>query len=396
VTADADMASRVTRAFRSEYGRSPEAIARAPGRVNLIGEHVDYNDGWVLPSAIDRGAFLAFSPARTEEMRVLALDLGERVVVRPEEVPGPEAARTLPPWARYPAGVAWALRQSGLRVDGLEGVVSSSVPVGAGLSSSAALEVAFAVAWKSLAGWNLDRMHLAQLCQKAENEFVGVHCGLMDQFASLHGEKGAALLLDCRTLSWEAVLLPPQVGLVIADTGVRRHLDASAYNQRREQCERAVQLLSSVLPGIRALRDVTPEDFERTRDLLPCDIQVRARHVIYECQRTRRAVTALREDDLSLVGHLINASHESLRDLYEVSGPELDAMVSCAQQIEGCYGARLTGAGFGGCTINLVNRQKLEEFPRRLAEAYHRTTGRQAQILVSEPAPGAGLVPNGQ
>ncbi|MGA2110822.1 MAG: galactokinase [Anaerolineales bacterium] len=389
---DAGLAPRAAAQFRSEYGGSPFAVARAPGRVNLIGEHVDYNDGWVLPAAIDRAAFLAFSPLAADDLRILALDMGERIALRLSELPPPEGARTLPAWARYPAGVAWELRRAGLRVRGLQGVVSSSVPVGAGLSSSAALEASFAIAWESIGGWSLDRMQLAQLCQKAENEYVGVHCGLMDQFASFHGMHGSALLLDCRTLSWEPVAIPDEVGLVIADTGVRRQLGSSAYNDRRDQCDQAVRLLSQSLPGIRALRDVSVADFEKYADLLPAEIQARARHVIYECQRTRSAAKALQEGDLGLVGRLINASHESLRDLYEVSGRELDAMVSCAQSIEGCYGARLTGAGFGGCTINLVERQRLDQFPRLLAGAYQRATGLQARTLVSEAACGASLL----
>jgi galactokinase len=274
----------------------------------------------------------------------------------------------------------------------MQAVVCSSIPVGAGLSSSAALEASFAIAWESTGGWSLDRMRLAQLCQKAENEYVGVHCGLMDQFASLHGRDGSALLLDCRTLIWEPVAIPDAVGMVIADTGVRRQLGSSAYNNRRDQCNRAVQLLSQSLPGIRALRDVSVTDFEQHADLLPAEIRARARHVIYECQRTRSAAKALQEGDLASVGRLINESHESLRDLYEVSGRELDAMVSCAQSLEGCYGARLTGAGFGGCTINLVESQRLDQFPRLLAEAYHRATGLQARTLVSGAASGASLL----
>ncbi|MGD0575080.1 MAG: galactokinase [Anaerolineales bacterium] len=389
------LADRVTEAFRREYGRSPLAIARAPGRVNLIGEHVDYNDGWVLPAAIDRGAFLAFSPLPTDGLQVLALDLGERLALGAGELPGPEASWTLPAWARYPVGVAWALRQAGLSVRGLRGVITSSVPVGAGLSSSAALEVSFAIAWESLGGWSLERMKLAQLCQQAENDYVGMHCGLMDQFASLHGRAGSAVLLDCRTLAWEPVAIPPSLGIVIADTGVRRSLSASAYNERRDQCERAVALLAESLPGIRALRDVRADDFEKYAHLLPPEVQARARHVIYECQRTRRAAQALQDGDLRVVGGLVNASHESLRDLYGVSGPELDAMVSCARNLEGCYGARLTGAGFGGCTVNLVERQRLEGFPHQLSEAYHRATGLEAHTMISQPASGASLIAEG-
>jgi len=389
---EADPAHRAVEQYRSEYGGSPWAVARAPGRVNLIGEHVDYNDGWVLPAAIDSAAYLAFSPLEGDDLRILASDLGERLAMRLGRLPPPEEARGLPAWARYPAGVAWELRQAGLKAPGLQAVISSSVPVGAGLSSSAALETSFAIAWQSIGGWSLDRMALAQLCQKAENEYVGVHCGLMDQFASLHGRRGSALLLDCRTLDWEPVAIPEPVALVIADTGVRRQLGASAYNERRDQCYRAVELLARSFPGIRALRDLSVEDFEEQAGQLPSEIRARARHVVYECQRTRMAARALQEGDLNLVGRLINASHASLRDLYQVSGPELDAMVSCAQDIEGCYGARLTGAGFGGCTINLVQRQRLDQFPGQLQEAYHRATGLRAQTLVSEAAPGAALI----
>ena len=394
---NADPASPPARAvarFRAAYHAEPSVLARAPGRVNLLGEHVDYNAGWVLPVAIDRAAYVAASPCPSHLASLSALDLGESASFRLTELDAglDVTGKPLPAWARYPGGVAWALMQRGLAAGGLDAVLTSDVPVGAGLSSSAAVEVAFATAWQALGDWTLSPMDVARACQQAENQYVGVACGLMDQFASACGQAGHALLLDCRTFEWEPVPLPAGAAIVVADTGVRRQLGQSEYNARRAQCDAAVAELAQVLPGIQALRDVSVEDFNRYAGRLPPLVAQRARHVVEECARVPAAVGWLRQGRLADFGAEMFACHRSLRDLYEVSSPELDAMVDAARQLPGCYGARLTGAGFGGCTVNLVAAGAAAGFSRDLAAAYTRATGRAAQVYVCQAAQGAGII----
>jgi len=389
-----DILNRLVDHFKQAYHAEPAFIARAPGRVNLLGEHVDYNDGWVLPAAIDRATYVAVGECPSALVTLSAADLGEGITLRTTELDTKNdvSGHPLPSWARYPAGTAWALGQRGLAVKGMDAVFTSDVPRGAGLSSSAALEVAFATAWQNLGGWALAPMEMALACQRAENEYVGVNCGIMDQFASACGRAGHALLLDCRSLEWEPISLPAGVAIVIADTTVRRELGTSEYNTRRAQCEEAVRVLAEVLPGIKALRDVSVEDFNRHAHLLSPIVQKRARHVVEECARTQRAVNLLRVGDAAQFGALMNECHVSLRDLYEVSISALNVMVEAAQQIEGCYGARLTGAGFGGCTVNLVAASAAEDFKRELAARYEKATGLKPEIYVCQAAEGAGIL----
>ncbi len=384
----------VRAAYEERFHEPPLGIARAPGRVNLIGEHTDFNDGWVFPAAIQRAVFLAFGPLPESKLEISALDISEGVSLPLPSATGEaeEQAHAFPDWARYPAGVAWALARSGRTVSGLRGVFSSTVPIGSGLSSSAALEVAFAVAFQSTGGWIASKMELARACQQAEHAFTGVRCGLMDQFASLHGKEGCALLLDCRSLEFEEVPLPDSCALVIADTRVRHQLGQSGYNLRREQCEQAAAILSQKFPNVRTLRDVTPEMLRVEESRLPREVRMRAEHVVEECARTVQMADALRRGDLARAGELMNESHASLRDLYQVSVPELDAMVEAARSIQGCYGARLTGAGFGGCTIQLVQQERVGEFASVLSEAYRRATGIEPEILSGRPADGAGII----
>jgi galactokinase len=290
--------------------------------------------------------------------------------------------------------VAWALGQRGLPVAGLQAALASDVPRGAGLSSSAAVEVAFATAWQRLGGWALPPLHLAQLCQQAENHYVGVNSGLMDQFASACGQAGHLLLLDCRTLEWQPVPLPAGATIVVADTTRRRELGRSEYNTRRAQCEAALNALRALTgdAALRALRDVPVEMLERYAGQLDPVVARRARHVVEECARTQAAVGLLRAGRLTDFGALMNDCHASLRDLYEVSSPELNAMVEAAQRLPGCYGARLTGAGFGGCTVNLVTDAAVAGFARDLAAAYRHATGLAAEIYVCQAAAGAGVL----
>ncbi len=378
-------------AFRQQFNVSPTVVARAPGRVNLLGEHVDYNGGFVLPVAIDRAVQVAAAPAAGEIVTLVALDLNERVSFSLSNL-GEKIdvnGKPLPGWVRYPAGVAYVLQQEGLAVKGMQAVFTSDVPIGAGLSSSAAVEVAFAVTWRALGGWKRDALQIAQLCQRAENQYVGVNCGLMDQFASACGKEGHALYFDTRSLEWQPVPLPPGTAVVIADSGVRRSLATSAYNERRAACEQAVELLRQYMPNIHSLRDVSSVEFAAYSEFLPPGVRMRAEHVVKEIGRVQDAVVALRRGDAALFGGMMFSGHASLRDLYEVSCPELDALVSIARQQPGCYGARLTGAGFGGCTVNLVNEANAEAFIQNLKDGYQKKTGRQAQVYLCKASAGA-------
>jgi galactokinase len=281
--------------------------------------------------------------------------------------------------------------QHGLKINGMNVVLTSTVPIGAGLSSSAAIEVAFGLAWQSIGEWHVDRMSLAQLCQKAENDFVGMNSGLMDQFACLHGVAGCILFFDCRTLDWEAIPLPDGISIVVADTNVRRSLPDSAYNQRRAACEQAVQILKGELPEIQTLRDVSIAELNKYAHLLPNTIHRRAEHIVYECERTLSAVELLRMGDLKGFGAKMIEGHYSLRDLYEVSSPELDALIELATGMPGWYGSRLTGAGFGGCTVHLVDQDYAEDFSKKLSASYHNQTGRQASTWILQAADGANI-----
>lgn len=377
--------------FSRQFGRRPALITTAPGRVNLLGEHVDYNEGPVLPAALDRSVHLAAAGVSTVVATLFAQDLNEWVsfdlsnLKEKVDLDG----RPLPAWALYPAGVGWALQEAGYHLVGLQAAYTSDVPIGAGLSSSAAVEVAFAVTWQALGGWEIDRMSLARLCRRAENEYVGVSSGLMDQFASLHGVAGHALFFDTRSLEWEPVPMPHGTSLVIADSGVRRSLADSAYNERRAACGQAVEILKEYLPHICSLRDVSPTQFAAYGDFLPPVLRRRAEHVIKEIARVGSAVVALRAGETHAFGALMFAGHASSRDLYEVSCVELDILVDVARQLSGCFGARLTGAGFGGCTVNLVEESQAPEFIRGLQAGYQRQSGRQAQVYRCKASAGA-------
>lgn len=299
----------VIQIFRQQFSRDPRLIALAPGRVNLLGEHVDHNDGFVLPAAIDRATYIAFSPAENGMGRstLVAADFGEQASFTSASILARADANGAPlaEWAGYPAGVAWALGEAGLPVQPVDAVFASDVPRGAGLSSSASVEMAFAVAWSALGGWMRSPIELALLGQKAENKYVGVNCGIMDQFASACGVAGRLLLLDCRSLDWQTLPIPENIAIVIADTSVRRKLTSSGYNERRQACEEAVKILSRHLPGIKALRDVSVDDFNRLCHLLPPVVEKRARHVVEEVERSRRAIPLLEQGDIRAFGEIM-------------------------------------------------------------------------------------------
>ena len=383
----------LTGAFSEQFKRSAQLVVRAPGRVNLLGEHIDYNDGVVLPAAIDRHVTLAAAASSDNVVNLQALDLQQGVSFSLESLKVKQdlQGKPLPSWARYPAGVAWSLGEAGLNLTSMQAVYSSSVPIGSGLSSSAAVQVAFAATWRALGGWQLDNLRLAQLCLRAEKEYVGLICGLMDQFASACGVEGHALVFDTRSLEWSPVALPAGSAIVVADSGVRRSLANSAYNERHASCEQAVELLRKYKPGLQSLRDISTVEFAAYSEYLPEVVRMRAEHVVQEIYRVERGVNVLREGDAKMFGGIMFAGHRSLRDLYQVSTPELDALVETARRLPGIYGARLTGAGFGGCTVNLIEAEKAESFIDGLIQGYHAKTGKEAKVYLCRASAGVGV-----
>ncbi|HUK29595.1 MAG TPA: galactokinase [Candidatus Acidoferrum sp.] len=357
-------------------------IFRAPGRTNLIGEHTDYNDGFVLPVAVDRWTWVAIAARAGREVRVTSEHFAETSEFNLDEE-RPVARRH---WSDYVRGVALMLARAGCQVSGADLLIRSDVPLGAGVSSSASLEVAAGMALAAISGCAIPRLELAKLCQRAENQFVGARCGIMDQFIACEGEEGHAVFLDCRSLEHEAVPLPKDVRLVLCNTMVKHEIAGGEYNKRREECEEAVRRLADAIPGVQALRDVTPEQVVTHRPLLPGAIYKRARHVTTENARVLEARDALKRGDLAAMGKLMAESHASLRDDYKVSCRELDLMVELARGFDGCFGARMTGGGFGGCTINLVDSAKCDEFAKHMREGYKRATGIAPEVYACNSA----------
>jgi galactokinase len=386
--------SKVTALFQDRFGSAPQHIARAPGRVNLLGEHVDYNDGFVLPAAIDRTLWVAFSPSNNDRSTLFAADFSEEVSFSSETIGVRKNIDnlTLPQWALYPAGVSWALSGEGYSTPPMMAAFLADIPRGSGISSSAAVEMAFAVAWQTLGGWEISPLERALLGLKAENHYVGVNCGIMDQFASACGQADRLLYLDCRSMEYCTLPLPEDVAIIIADTGMRRSLTNTGYNDRRKACEEAVRILSGNLQGMKALRDISINDFNHFCSQLPEVVQKRARHVVEEMDRSCRAVSLLERGAVAEFGKLMNECHRSLRDLYEVSIPELDKMVEIAQDLPGCFGARLTGAGFGGCTVNLVELEAAADFAKELEKCYWLATQKVATISICRASDVAGLI----
>ncbi|HET9030730.1 MAG TPA: galactokinase [Candidatus Aquilonibacter sp.] len=359
------MASRVRDAHEARFGKAPRRFA-APGRVNLIGEHTDYNDGFVLPVAIDRMTVAAVTPNDADVVRVRSLDLGEQV-----DVPIDAPFRRTSSWSDYAAGVVAAVIAEHPLERGGDVTVATDLPIGGGLSSSASFELALAQALFALAGVEINPDRLAAVGRRAEHEYVGIRSGAMDQLAVAYGLAGNALFIDCRTLAVTPVAVPAGVSIAVMDTGIKHSLARSAYNQRREECERGVAQLRTAGLDITSLRDVTRTDLERHGDVLPQPLRNRVRHVVEENERTQRAVAALASGDVAELGRLMNASHESLRDLYDVSIAELDAVVSLARSVDGVYGARMTGGGFGGCAIALVDEDAAPDLLAHVTSHYY-------------------------
>ena len=383
---DATIASGLRKSFRELY-REAARVYRAPGRVNLIGEHTDYNDGFVMPIAIELYVWVAIAPRVDRKLLVRSLFPDAAEIDLEARTP-----RARNHWSDYVQGVAVILARAGCRLQGANLLIRGDVPIGAGLSSSAAIEVAAALALLDNSELVTDRVELARLCRSAENEFVDARVGIMDPFVSCCAQAGRALMLDCRSLEYRLLPLPPGVSLITCNTMVKHRHASGEYNSRRAQCEEGVRLLSRSLPNIRALRDVTAEELELHGHDLPETIRKRCRHVVLENARVSAAAAALQDGDLATFGRLMKESHRSLRDDYEVSCPELDLMVELAEKQEGVYGARLTGGGFGGCTVNLVKSEAAPQFERSASGENEKATGISPQILVTSAAGGVGEV----
>ena len=370
---------QVADAFRDRFGTEPEIIVVSPGRVNLIGEHTDYNDGFVLPAAIDKYVTLALS--RTDGPTLLfSKEQGEAVPFDVAKlVPGQVQG-----WAKYPAGIAWALNS---KLPNLIGTVAATLPMSSGVSSSAAIELGFATAWNQLAGLGHSPLELAKMAQRAENEFVGVNCGIMDQLAVAMGKSGHAMFIDTKSLEITYAHVPDDLAIVLLDTATPRDLAESAYNERRKECEQACEAL-----GVTSLRYASVNLVEENWGNMSETIYKRALHVVTENARCISFVDALDKRNLLKLGLLMRASHESLRDHYEVSSPALDAMVEAAWDAPGCIGARMTGAGFGGSCVALVEASRVESFLYSTSSRYELTTGKRGNFAVCKPALGTHIL----
>jgi galactokinase len=371
--------------FRAVYGTTPAVVVRAPGRVNLIGEHTDYNDGFVLPAAIDRSIDFAGRQRNDRRVRLHSVDFNGSVEFSLDDIQKDDKNS----WSNYIRGVSKYLEEDGHQLTGADIVFGGNVPREAGLSSSAAVEVGTAAFWNNLLGLNLDPIYLITLSRKAENQFVGVPCGIMDQFICALGRENDALFLDCRGLSYRHVPLRGNVKIVVCNSGVKRALAQSEYEVRLKQCREAVAQIASTGLAVRSLRDLTPEDLEGVRSALSEILLRRARHVVTENYRVLEAVTVLEAGNLERFGELMNDSHVSLRDDYEVSSKELDVLVEVAWKQPGVLGARMTGAGFGGCTVNLVRQEAAEDFAEAVRRGYHHALGLKAEIYICKASRGA-------
>jgi galactokinase len=369
----------LTCVFEEQFGGRPTLLVRAPGRVNLIGEHTDYNDGFVLPMAINRAVWIALRPRPDGQVKLYSQDFQETSTFSIHSPGQPGKS-----WDDYVKGTAWALKQQGFALQGWEGVMAGDIPIGAGLSSSAAVEMATGQAFAALSGWEWEPERMARVGQQAETDWIGVHGGLMDQMVSAGARAGHAMWLDCRSLQVEHVPIPAGVLVAVLDTTTRRRLVDSAYNQRFDECQAAARHF-----GVLALRDVDEATFTRRMGGLDELTARRARHVIHENRRVQQAVEALRSDRMEEFGQILNASHASLRDDFEVSSPVLDQIVACAVQIPGCLGARMTGAGFAGCAMAILRVEAADGFAASVQKKYRERTGLAADVYISPPEPGA-------
>ncbi len=371
--------------YARAFSGQPNVFSWAPGRVNLIGEHTDYNDGFVLPMAVDKGVAILGAAREDRTVRLHSADYNQAVEFSLDQL----VSDLKNPWVNYFKGVADQLQKRGMKLKGCQAVLKGDLPQGAGLSSSAALEVASAVFLQKISGFEMADLDLVKTAQAAENQFVGVNCGIMDQYASYLCKEGQALLIDCKSLKCGWVPLKGPVKVVVCDTKVKRTLAGSAYNDRRRECERGLRALNARLPAVQSLRHLSLEDLKKHQGLLDPVVLKRVRHVVTENQRVLDAVAALEKGDYPAMGRLMYESHESLKSDYEVSCRELDVMVRIAKNNPQVYGGRMTGAGFGGCTVNLVREEAVAGFRREILDGYQRETGKEAEVYVFSPANGA-------
>jgi len=363
--------------YAAHFNAKAEIFVRAPGRVNLIGEHTDYNEGFALPMAIDRAAYMALTPRNDSQVRVYALDYQEEISFSLQNLQKESG------WGEYIKGVADEMQKAGMPLRGFAAILTGDIPRGAGLSSSAAVELATARAFAALSNLAWNPVQMARLAQRAENNWVGVQCGILDQLASAASQSGSAMFLDCRSLDYQIMPLPKSIAIVILDTGTRRGLVESAYNERRSQCEQAARAL-----GVKSLRDV--HSVEALKNLpVEESVKKRARHIITENARVQQAAQAIQQGDMARLGALFNASHESLRDDFEVTNDALNWMAEAAQEDAACYGARMTGAGFGGCAIALTQAADAEAFSQRVAQRYQQRSRIEPSVYVCKPSAGA-------
>ena len=379
----------LTARFQEMFGAGPR-IFRAPGRVNVIGEHTDYNDGFVMPAAMEFYTWVAAEKRGDRLLESYSEHFDEKISLSLDALAGPPRKH----WSDFVRGVAAVLQNAGYKLAGANLVIHGEVPLGAGLSSSASLEVATALALSSLSGIDVPRLDLVKLCQKAEHEYVGTRCGIMDQFIAVFGAAGHALMLDCRSLEFQLLPVPRDLRLVVCNSMVRHELVSGEYNRRRADCEEGVRLLQLHLPGIRALRDVAVADLEAWKQVLSARVYRRCRHVVTENQRVLAAAKALQCGDAHRFGHLMYRSHASMRDDYQISCKELDLLVDLASSSSSVYGARMTGGGFGGCTVNLLRADASDSFKGHISQAYREVTGIIPEIYVCEPAQGAQAWPD--
>lgn len=375
--------------FRIAFNRDPVLKATAPGRVNLIGEHTDYNDGFVMPIAIQYAVTVLAAPREDGEVNLFSVDFDALSSFQMDaEIPHDERQT----WSNYERGVFAGFLKRGLKSTGADLLIQGNVPIGAGLSSSAAIEMATSVAVRALNHFDISQVELVKLSQEAENRFVGMNCGIMDQFISGMGQAGKSLFLDCRSLEYELVPFPSEdFSVVIMNTKVKRELTGTEYNERRSQCEEGVRILQKHLPAIHALRDVSVQQLNQYKDELPKLVRNRCTHVVRENERVEQFVRALKAKDSTRMGELLLASHADLRDLYEVSCKELDLMVEIAMGVEGVIGARMTGAGFGGCAIAVVRKGREQALHDAIFTQYPARTDIQPEVYVSAPSDGAGV-----
>ena len=389
------MADRVARVKAFHTEKSGDAAARvfqAPGRVNLLGEHTDYSGGFCMPAALNFNTLIAATALAERILRLHSIDFGETVEVPLDGLEEWRTGQGSGHWSAYPAGVAWSLGERGVKIPGAEMTFSGNVPPGAGLSSSASVEVATATTLLALAGVSLKKAEIALACQRAENVYVGAPCGIMDQYISAAGVAGNALAIDTRALTAELAPIPEELRLVVCNSMVRHSVGGGEYGQRRREVEEAAEAIGRKHPEVKQLRDASLEQLEEARSTMSDEAYLRGRHVISDSQRVLDGVAALRAGDVKQFGRLMSAAHVSFRDDFAASCEECDLLVELAMKLPGCLGSRLTGGGFGGCTVSLVQVAEASSFAAGLRDAYAERTGVQAEVFVCEVADGAGEV----